>query len=140
MQPKRFNFTSKSSSRPDIYKTQTRQFENSITKKKVTYVKDNGNKSDLDNSYQTSSSKYDDKIIPSRTETVSKFCRFSKYIDILHTPLSTLERLSYKKKGSDTVTNKSGEHHILVSPQNDRRGSVGKDKGSYFVMKLYYTI
>lgn len=128
---KRFNIDTKSSHRYNVNDTKTRQTDNSLLKKKVSYAIDDGNSYDLADSNQTL--KYDDKITPNRTERVSKICRFSKYIDFLQTPLSTLERSLSKKKGSDAVKNDKKEDEILTSAQDNQRGSVGKDNGTSYL-------
>ena len=85
------------------------------------------NVDDLGQSNQTS--KCGDKINPKRTKSPSKTCRFSKYIDILQTPLSTLERSLSKKKKGDTVKNEKKEIQMQTSTQYQQTGSVKKDTG-----------
>ena len=129
---KRFNIDTESSHRYEVNDTKTRQSNNSLLKKKVSYAIDDGNSYDLADSNQTF--KYDDKITPKRAERVSKICRFSKYIDFLQTPLSTLERSLSKKKGSDTVKNDKKEDEILTSDQDNQTRSVEKDNGTYLTI------
>ena len=131
---KRFYIETESHHRYKENVTKTRQSGNySSTKKKVSYAINDGNSYDLVDSNQTL--KYDDKVIPKRAERVSKICRFSKYIDFLQTPLSTLERSLSKKRGSDTVKNDKKEDEIVTSAQDNQTGSVEKDNGTYLTIR-----
>ena len=113
--------------RKEKYDTKARECAKSPIKRKVTCVVNYKNLYDLGQSNQTS--KCDDKINPKRNKSPSKTCRFSKYIDILQTPLSTLERSLSKKKRGDTVKNEKKEIQMQTSTQYQQTGSVKKDTG-----------
>ena len=113
--------------RKEKYDAKTRESAKSPIKRKVTSVINYRNLDDLGQSNQTS--KRGDNINPKRTKSPSKTCRFSKYIDILQTPLSTLERSLSKKTRSDTVKNEKREIQTQTSTQYQQTGSVKKDTG-----------